>query len=1613
MTCVGEACEPCTSSICGEAACSCKEGYSGTSCSHKICGPLLENECYGRGTCKGNVLAGETGTCECNDGYRGDTCKFQICPRSENPSLVLEECGGSTRGQCEHDSNGLNARCKCSDQYTGESCNLEMCFSVFSEGQRVFCYGNADEHTPCKWADRVGSALKKGKCNCKANFNEALNCKECLFGWGGPDCTEKLCVINGRTDEAACGHGSCDFTTGLCKCNDRYFYDEHGGCTKKSCLGSPHECNNRGECNNETGICQCHKVEGQAKFYGEACEYMYCPKFEDKEECGGSNRGSCNKNSGVCTCKSNFDGENCGHCSDKNYGEDCAKIYLDCPSWTPPNEPKAIECGGFGTCNNKTGTCICDHGTLRTGEDCKSILCFPPEDPLQCSGDSRGDCDLNTGKCVCKSGEKVYFGEHCEKTQCRKQEGQEHLCNHIPLDPSRNENYCDDSKGACMCKGVWTGIYCEVEHCKGYNLLEKNEDCFGRGVCNDEKKCVCGSGSYGELCEKTVCGGLQIPAPNPLTDTSFCNARGTCLQLSCDNFPGYENKLCLDSKCVCNSGFKGETCEHRICPSDPDNPTNECFHLQGHGTCNGETGECNCHQEYETEDKACGRKKCKTSYDNPEASSPRAIECGGRGKCIADLNSAVCKCNPGWEGERCERKSCPTDLVEGMQKPCAGRGVCEAVPDDSDYNAVIEMSCKCPANWDKTNDCKTCVQGYKTPESNCDFAICYDAEGKDTDCGESEGRGTCVVGVCKCQGLFYDQVDACKKKHCEVRDCNGRGDCTIEGTCVCRPDAEGNEEYHGDNCELKSCPKYSDKYCGGVNRGVCDTATGTCSCKVNYSGDNCGECSADYRGEQCEHFRCLPAWSPSESASPEECGGPSYGTCNTEIGECICNDVERLVDKQCKEKPCAGGCNEAAGSNRCDRRWGQCICESRFSGTNCEVCTVDCNSGSGSKISNICNPSTGKCVCGNVWSGEDCKTENCVNYNKLGSKENCLGRGVCGDKLACQCTGSYWGSYCQNLMCPGSKRLSDNSEEFCSGNGVCEVDSCNIENTLCSVRCKCDDGFYGGDCSLQFCPGDIFNQCFVKQGHGTCNTATGKCQCNVGYFIPGIPSTTCEQKVCPLSIDSTGKYSQCGGRGKCIYDWHNIEIATCECDPLFEGEACERKKCPLGPNGQICSGKGSCKFSVLDGQPEDSLQIGICLCYELHDGNSCELNLCAPRGEEQCGGRGECSTGTGTCICDKVAGEEISRFNPETTCKTCIAPYHGEQCEIKKCHGFDENNECNIKKKAGTCVDGTCRCTDRFEGLQCLRCSLWFEGEDCELIKCPGNGPEYCGSDEGRGSCDRTKGVCNCNGPYFGTQCELKKCEPDCQNGGSCIYDTGECSCVGLYFGSDCTSKNCVADCNSKSGRGSCLTTGIFAGSCMCNPPFYGTWCENKKCPNNCNNHGACSIQRGICTCDEGWDGADCSIRVCSPPCQHGTCNDFGSGTYGQCSCEANWEGDACHQHKCMENCRQDLGVVCSKEDGTCVCDNRVTSCIDVPCPGVCQNGGSCNRDNGQCVCDPNSNFHGTLCGDLKCPLHLGQPCGGSARGFCQGLGSSYSCSCINGYYGPACGKFLINRCFL
>jgi hypothetical protein len=137
-------------------------------------------------------------------------------------------------------------------------------------------------------------------------------------------------------------------------------------------------------------------------------------------------------------------------------------------------------------------------------------------------------------------------------------------------------------------------------------------------------------------------------------------------------------------------------------------------------------------------------------------------------------------------------------------------------------------------------------------------------------------------------------------------------------------------------------------------------------------------------------------------------------------------------------------------------------------------------------------------------------------------------------------------------------------------------------------------------------------------GHGACSKAQ-LCECFVGYESPD-----CSLRVCPSGMswfdiasntDTAHAAARCSNAGRC-----DPTSGSCVCDTGYEGQTCERSKCP-----RRCSGHGQC-LSMEDAAAHydgsrlnhtalynlwDASRFYGCVCDDGFGGYDCSQRVCA------------------------------------------------------------------------------------------------------------------------------------------------------------------------------------------------------------------------------------------------------------------------------------------------------------------------------------------------------------------------------------------------------------------
>jgi hypothetical protein len=222
--------------------------------------------------------------------------------------------------------------------------------------------------------------------------------------------------------------------------------------------------------------------------------------------------------------------------------------------------------------------------------------------------------------------------------------------------------------------------------------------------------------------------------------------------------------------------------------------------------------------------------------------------------------------------------------------------------------------------------------------------------------------GQCVVAPTSAPTYMaesWGQIIWDKRRHrngglCE-NHCSNHGTCEKNNNCKCFTGLDGEPEWTGPDCSLRTCPR-DFAWVGEVinsnnlhpwvecsNKGSCDRKTGACTCFPGYDGVSCQRSTCP---DNCnDRGTCWPEKHLAVKA------GRTYDTPwdNMKHVGCFCDAGYR--GPACELQECPSGTdpldgygNEAgrdcSGRGICDYSDGTCSCFSGFYGTHCQYQTT-------------------------------------------------------------------------------------------------------------------------------------------------------------------------------------------------------------------------------------------------------------------------------------------------------------------------------------------------------------------------------------------------------------------------------------------------------------------------------------------------------------------------------------------------------------------------------------------------------------------------------------------------------------------------------------------------
>uniref|UniRef100_A0ABM5F750 Laminin subunit gamma-3 isoform X1 n=1 Tax=Pogona vitticeps TaxID=103695 RepID=A0ABM5F750_9SAUR len=289
--------------------------------------------------------------------------------------------------------------------------------------------------------------------------------------------------------------------------------------------------------------------------------------------CSCNQHGDCDPDTGLCQCLHNTEGPSCERCVAGFYGSPFLGSFNDC---------KPCPCPAQGPCTTipESGEVVCTHCPPRQrGRLCE--LCedgffgdplgkngpVRPCEPCECSGNvdpnAVGNCDAASGRCLrclyntagerCEACQEGFYGNPLAASPTKKCTPCE--CN--PRGSTHGPEVCDGFTGQCRCLPHVTGRDCG--RCEdGYFDLQQGSGCkrcqchavgAQHNLCHPVTgQCVCRPGVEGASCDRCQSGFIGF---------SFQGCRAcNCSQMGSVSAQCHEN-----STCVCKRGFVGYKCD--------------------------------------------------------------------------------------------------------------------------------------------------------------------------------------------------------------------------------------------------------------------------------------------------------------------------------------------------------------------------------------------------------------------------------------------------------------------------------------------------------------------------------------------------------------------------------------------------------------------------------------------------------------------------------------------------------------------------------------------------------------------------------------------------------------------------------------------------------------------------------------------------------------------------------------------------------------------------------------------------------------------------------------------------------------------------------------------
>ncbi|CAG9836790.1 unnamed protein product [Diabrotica balteata] len=413
----------------------------------------------------------------------------------------------------------------------------------------------------------------------------------------------------------------------------------------------------------------------------------------------------------------------------------------------------------------------------------------------------------------------------------------------------------------------------------------------------------------------------------------------------------------------------------------------QCDIFYSTGNCAEGSGRCECRKEFVPPN--CD--SCSFGYYGYPNCKPCECYLNGTLELQCAPSQGECTCKSNFGGKYC--KECAPGFFNFSQ--CTE---CQCNPQGSVSSSCNQETgaCTCKNKYDGLK-CEKCRDGYFYKDDDCAYCDC-DTSGTEPEiCNKSNGTCICKPGYggqrCDTCLLGYYGYPDCKPCDCSKTGSHGTS-CSASGKCSCL------FNYAGKTCSQCSPGYYDYPNCNACecdeagSIGLSCDQNGKCECKENFAGQQCNACKEGYYNfPACEDCNCHPAGVVEGFAG---CGSVPAGElcqCKERVEGRICNKCKSLFWNLNLNNP--NGCEDCkcntsgvlGGIGVCDPEDGQCVCKPSVISRSCSVCAdgtykleednlfgcIDCGCDIGGSVNTVCDKKTGQCKCQSRVEGRTCR----------------------------------------------------------------------------------------------------------------------------------------------------------------------------------------------------------------------------------------------------------------------------------------------------------------------------------------------------------------------------------------------------------------------------------------------------------------------------------------------------------------------------------------------------------------------------------------------------------------------------------------------------------------